>query len=169
MKLISLLSIPIFTIIFAMFFNCSTSKQLQDPAPIQIGEAYYQYWTAGVKGGGAGVDVYLPVLKNPDNIQVDSIYFRNMGAKLDVVGQSNDLLVGHLINGQNKQEDLILSIDPNEEYKNQLPKEAVVMPFAIKDDECIISYNEKGIVKYFNVSGIVEKESNNLPNIIKNN
>ena len=80
-------------LVMASFSKCSTTKKLQNSAPFEIGEVYYQYWTAGVKGGGSGFNLFIPIESSSIDITLDSVYFRGEQSKLESTDQT--LFVGH--------------------------------------------------------------------------
>ena len=53
--------IVLISFIMAGFSQCSSAQKLQDKAPVEITDIYYQRWASGVRDGGAGVDLYFTV------------------------------------------------------------------------------------------------------------
>ena len=151
-----ILIVTILFVIVTSFSNCSSTKKLQDKTPIALGEAYYQNWVAGVRGGGAGLNIFIPA--NDTTIKFDSVYFRGKGAKLEVKPGKNLFYVGRFINEFNQQKDIIMSNEPNAEFKNPKPALVEKIPFELKDNQCVISYKDGETTKYFKVDNIVEKK-----------
>ncbi|WP_242083729.1 hypothetical protein [Aestuariivivens sediminis] len=135
--------------------QCASSPKLQDSIPLDLGEPYYQSWIAGIKGGGSGFDVYIPIKNNPNHIILDSVYFRDRGTKLEEIQPG--LFRGRLDSSLNKS-DIIMSNAPYAEYGNTLPKHPKPLPFELKDNECILGYREHHRKKYFKISGVIKKE-----------
>jgi len=151
----SIISITLLAILMMGFSQCSTVKKIQEEAPVSIGEVYFQKWVAGIKGGGAGLNIYIPV--NDTSIKLDSVYFRGMTTNLFPKYQEENIYVGKFISDHNKKEDLVMNSDPKAEYGN---KRAIIKensPFELKQNECIISYTDGKKTKYFKIENIVEK------------
>jgi hypothetical protein len=143
---------------------------LQKEAPIKVEYAHYLKWIAGVKGGGSGIDLFINVSeKIPLNILFDSVYFRGMVTKLEVIDGEFPLLVGRFKTAFNNNQDIVLSDNPNEEYSNPAPKFPNKIPFDLKDSECVISYKNGDDSKYFKVDKIVEKQPEHYPSAAPNN
>ena len=66
-------------LVFLSIVNCKTAQepvlQFQSTAPLEITAPYYNSWVAGIEGGGAGINVFLPLKENA-NIVIDSLHFR---------------------------------------------------------------------------------------------
>ncbi len=139
------------------FSKCSTTKKLQNTAPFEIGEVYYQYWTAGVKGEGSGFNLFIPIESTPKNIILDSAYFRGEQSKLESMDQT--LFVGRFKTDTNQKKDIIMSSDPYAEYGNKIPELSKKFPFKLNDRECIVSYKQGSTLKYYKISNIIKKES----------
>ncbi len=50
-----------------------------------------------------------------------------------------------------------MSNEPNAEYGNPIPKIKEKLPFALKENDCVISYKESDKTKYFKIEKIIEK------------
>lgn len=140
----------------ASFAQCSTAQKLQQEAPTQFGDVYYQKWTAGIQSGGSGINLFIPV--KDLNIELDSVYFRGNAAKLEVKSGEVIFYIGRFKTDFNQPKDIVMSSDPNEEYGNQLDSKATVIPFDLKDDECVISYIKDDKTLYYKISNIQQKE-----------
>ena len=68
-------------LVMTSFSQCSSAKDLQEKAPVSYDQVYYQNWIAGVEGGGAGTNLFIPI----SGKQVD----------LDPVGASVDCRARH--------------------------------------------------------------------------
>ena len=51
-----------------------------------------------------------------------------------------------------------MSNKPNAEYGNELPIKRETIPFKLNHDECVISYKENKVVKYFKVQDLTERQ-----------
>lgn len=136
--------------------NCASSQKLQDKAPLQIGGVYYQNWVAGVEGGGSGVNLFIPVISNKNNIKLDSVYFQGNVVKLEF--KKDNLVVGRFLRPDNQKRDLIMSNEPYAEYGNKIPELTKKIPFNLNENQCVISYKEGNKIKYFKIDNIREKE-----------
>lgn len=141
------------SILFFGLSNCSATKQetyqLQKEAPFEIKEATYQEWVAGVRGGGAGITISLLIDDfDTSKIKIDSIYFRNYKESLSKRGVN---YVANIKTNLNKQEDIILHKNPQNEYGNQVPIVENSSPFNLSNKEAIISFRENEKVKYIKV------------------
>ena len=57
-----------------------------------------------------------------------------------------------------KTKDFTLDINPIKELKNQIPT-SKVLPFNLKENETVISYQQKGKTKYFKIKNIQKRDS----------
>lgn len=148
----------------SLFSSCTSAQKLQTESPINNAEVYFQKWVAGVKDGGSGIDLFIPLLnKLPKNVELDSVYFRGKSARLEKVEAENILYVGRFKTSFNQKPDIVMSSDPNEEYGNQLPILEKKSPFELKDSECVVSYKDGNGTKYFKIENIIEKQPQYFP------
>jgi hypothetical protein len=148
-------------ILMASFSQCSTAQKLQGEAPTQFGDVYCQKWVAGVSGGGSGFNLFIPVMN--ESIKLDSVYFRGKISKLEFKTGELPTYIGRFENDFNQPKDIIISSDRNEEYDNKLSKKLVVIPFELKDDECVVSYIKGDKIVYYKISNIEQKRPVNYP------
>ncbi|WP_179349455.1 hypothetical protein [Winogradskyella pacifica] len=84
-------------IVFSFTYQCSSSKvetsQFESSTAFKVEPVVFQEWYAGLKVGGTGINVFVPVVNKSDDIVIDSIYFRNLKGKL---AQKNDKYVAIL-------------------------------------------------------------------------
>lgn len=169
-NVISFIMLPL---IMFSFSQCSSQKKLQDKAPVQLKEVYCQSWVAGIRGGGAGMNIFIPVEAISDkDIEIDSVFFRGKSAKLTTKPQNKSLYIGRFTSDANKPHDIVMSSDEQQEYGNKMPKAKEVIPFELRDNECVVSYKVGSKTKYFKIENIEEKRSipypsapNNTPKI----
>lgn len=157
MKLIA----NIFLIILATisFSQCSSAQKLQKKAPVKFGEVYYQHWVAGIQGGGSGINLFISSEKSSlKNTKLDSVYFRGQGVKLEVKPNNPSLYIGRFSKKANQRKDVIMSNKKHAEYGNQAPNLKSVIPFELKENECVVSYKEDDKIKYFKILNVVEKK-----------
>ena len=147
--------------IMANFLNCASSQSLEKSIPLEIGDVYFQNWVAGVKGGGSGVNLFIPIISNTNNIILDSVYFRGKKVKLEL--KNNTLYVGYFKSLINEKKDIVMSSNRIEELNNPVPKIPKNIPFKLENNECVVSYKNNGKTKYHKLSNITEKEKQYLP------
>ncbi|MGC1472781.1 MAG: hypothetical protein WA775_09325 [Psychroserpens sp.] len=163
-----ILSITLTLILLLSFTNCSTAQKLQKEAPVQFGEVYCENWSAGVQGGGSGLNIFITV-KEETNIILDSVYFRGKSAKLQLnITSDNYDYIGNFKTDINQSKDIILSSDRNEEYINNMPKHITEMPFELKDNECVVSYFKGTEVFYYKISKVIQREPLHYPSSPRN-
>ncbi|MDA9126376.1 hypothetical protein N9J80_06315 [Flavobacteriaceae bacterium] len=145
--------------VFLSIFNCKSSKestlQLHSSFPIEITAPYYNTWVAGVEGGGAGINVFLPLKENA-KISIDSLHFR--GEK-SAVETRDKLIIGHFRYSTNPKKDIIMSSNPQDEYNNKRVLKRDTSPFSLIQNECVISYKINGKRLYYKISNLKKGES----------
>jgi hypothetical protein len=152
-------NVLVFLLMMFSFSQCASTKkvQLQDEFPVEFGEVYFQKWTSGIKEGGSGFDFYIYFNQElPINIDLDSIYFRDKGAKLKKSNASSKLFIAHFKEINKNQ--VVLSNEPNAEYNNKLPLNLTKQPFELKSNQCVISYVKDSVNHYYKFSEVIEKE-----------
>ncbi|WP_339752755.1 hypothetical protein [uncultured Winogradskyella sp.] len=131
----------VFAVIVASTFQCASHKEIatttfEEQTPFKVKPVYFQEWYAGIKVGGTGINIYVPVVNKTNNVQLDSIYFRNLKGKLIEKGGRYSALL------KNKAGD----------YTFKISESAVEYPFTLLNNECAISYIENGETKYLKIS-----------------
>lgn len=101
----------------------------------------FQEWYAGIKIGGTGMNVFVPIVNKGDNIKIDSVYFRNLKAKL--------------VEDSGRYTAVLKNKSPYYTFKKA--EKDPDFPFTLEDNECAISFIENGEVKYLKVSDLSEK------------
>lgn len=157
MKLLTrTMSLLFMLFIIVSFSQCASTPKLQHNLPLEIDEVYYQTWAAGAKEGGTGINVFIPIKSNSNDIVLDSIYFRGKSTKIEFANTA--LAVGRFKIKANQKQDIIMSNQPYAEYANKVPEIPEKIPVELKEDECVVSYLEKNKIKYFKIEGIVKKK-----------
>lgn len=161
-----------FTILFSticLFTSCSTAQKLQQEPPFHIENVYSQKWVAGIEGGGSGINLFIPISKEiSQNIELDSVYFRGKGVKLELIKGEKPMYIGRFETDFNQKKDIIMSSDPNEEYGNEVLPMNNKIPFKLEDTECVVSFKDQGDIKYFKIENITEKPNQNYPSAPSN-
>lgn len=146
------------------FSNCANSKRLQEQEPVAFEQSFYTSWAEGAEENESGLKLFIP-LKNVNDVDVelDSVYFRGRGTELLKDPQNADVYVGNFqTKNKEKTPDLVMSIDPREEYGNQPPEIVREFPYELEDDEAVVTYKKNGKTGYQKITGIVKKDRDDL-------
>ena len=146
------------SIILLSFSQCVNSKdvgyKLERKAPFKVVNATYQSWVAGVAGGGSGITIRI-TLEDVDAInaveyyKIEGIIFRGQTLKPELK-QHKFQLIGRYKSMINRQNDQILHSNSIQEYGNTAPvKDKLQNQFNVLDNEVVISYFQKGKLKFF--------------------
>ena len=147
--------IGLLTVITGCFTHCASSYKIQDSIDVNFNEVYSQSWVGGEKDSESGKNLYIHLKQLPNNIVLDSVYFKGQRKILE---QVNPLLfLARFERRKNSKPDIIMSNEPYAEYGNKLPRIGTHIPFELKDDECVISYKDGRNRKYFKITGILKK------------
>ena len=131
----------LFAVIFGNAFpsiaqNKTVKTTFEQQAPFKVNPVYFQEWYAGIKVGGTGINIFLPITNVAGNIQIDQVYFRN--------------LTGRLTKKDGKYYALLQNKSPHYTFKkSEAPAD---YPFTLNDNECAVSYIENGKTKYVKVA-----------------
>lgn len=135
-------------LIFSLFLNCGSKRELQERAPAQFQQVYYS-------SGEDGLDLYLPVSVIQDEvISLDSVYFRGMKSPLVRDEERSSLYVANFATGEG---DRVMHEDPEQEYGNRSPQRPEKSPFRIEDDEAVLVFTQNDQTKYYKLTGIEER------------
>jgi hypothetical protein len=148
----------IITLVFITFgFMTCKSLQFDKNPPFKITQASYKSWVGGLPGVH-GVNVFISYTSKSE-IAFDSIYFRNKAGKLEINTQKGTkYIVGHFnTSSVNSRKDLIFRKDSKKEVGNAPPEKRI--PFELKENEAVISYQEAGTTKYYKVSNLKKEAS----------
>ncbi|WP_223550173.1 hypothetical protein [Aestuariivivens sp. NBU2969] len=149
------ITLSIIAIVSLSFSQCASILKLQDTIAVDIGEVYYQSWVAGVKEGGSGINIYIPIKNKSAEIVLDSVYFKRKGVKLEETNPN--LYIGRFSIATTKP-DIVMTNKPFAEYGNKAPKIKQDSPFDLKEDECVLSFTERGKRKYYKITGIIKNK-----------
>ena len=116
----------------------------------------FQEWYAGIKIGGTGINVFVPIVNKEEHITIDSVYFRNLKAKL--------------VENYGRYTAVLKNKSPYYTFKKAEKDDD--FPFTLEDNECAISFVENGEIKYVKVTDISEKRGvyyeNGPPSLYEN-
>ncbi len=144
-----------------IFTQCASSQQVDKQAPITFNSPYYQEWVSGIREGGSGFIVYLPVNEDT-SIVLEEVYFK--GKKIELERKKNQAVyIGRYTNPGTVVRDLIMSDDPKEEAKNEVPALEEKIPFELQENECMIGYTKNGKKGYFKLDRLPEKQMKGIP------
>lgn len=150
--------------------QCSSAQKLEQIAPLDIGEVYYQKKAQAIKDIEDYLTIFIPIEgKQNDNIKLDSVYFKGRSAKLMVTEKAPNVFYGRFVIKPQKAEDIILSSDIKEEHQNKVIMDNPNIPFELLPNQCVISYKQDGKTKYYKISNIKEKRLKDVPMAPNNN
>ena len=145
--------------LFALI-GCANNYKLEQNPILSFNESYYNLWSSGVKGGGAGFNVYLVVDKSSNldkrNRKIEGIYFKEKYTQLKHQGLNK---YQAFIKEDNNLD--TLEIDATKEVKAVEIKKKKI-PFILKENEAIISYLINGEQKYVKIK-LTKKETIDFP------
>lgn len=142
-----------------IMIQCASSQKIDKEAPVTIKDPYFQKWVGGIEEAGSGFDIYLPVEKNT-TVTLEHAYFK--GKKIKLAKSNNGIYIGRY-KDPNAKRDLIMSDDPQAEFKNKIPVPEEEIPFELKGNACIVSYNTGGTIGFFKLDDIEEKKVKAMP------
>ena len=140
--------------------GCATNYKLEKKSVLSFNESYYNLWSSGVKGGGAGFNVYLVVDKSSNldkrNTKIEGIYFKEKYTQLKDQGFNK---YQAFVKEDNNLERL--EIDNSKEVKAaEIEKKKI--PFNLKESEAVVSYLINDEQKYVKIK-LTKKETINFP------
>ena len=135
----------VFAIAISFTFQCSSSKEtatttFEYQPPFTIKPVVFQEWYAGIKVGGTGINVFLPISEVKGNIVFDEVYFRNLKGKL--IKKENNYMA--------------TLKNPTRQYTFKKAEKPADYPFDLADNECVISYIENGKTKFYKILALNE-------------
>ncbi len=151
--------IAILLVILASFTQCASSQNIDTVSPVTIEESYFQKWVAGRKEAGSGFTIHLSIKKN-DDVVLNHAYFK--GKKIELKLNNKAVYVGRYTY-PNKTKDLIMSDDPQEEFRNTAPIIEEKIPFELKENECVITYTKDKKEGFFKIDDLPEKPKIAMP------
>jgi hypothetical protein len=131
----------VLAVIYGTAFPCIAQQKaaittFEEQAPFKVSPVYFQEWYAGIKVGGTGINIFLPITNVAENVQIEHVYFRNLTGELNIK--------------EGKYYALLKNKSPHYTFKKaEAPTD---YPFTLKDNECAVSYVENGITKYVKIA-----------------
>lgn len=150
-------------IVLALGFSltgCSSQKKLADTAPFETGAASCQSWVGGRPESGSGMKLEVPITTAiPENVTLKQAFFRGKAAEIKLATQNGQTMAkANFMNRSSEKPDIIMHADPKKEVGNRPPMPKIKMPMELALDECAVSYEEAGELKYLKISGVKEKK-----------
>lgn len=133
----------IFMVLISTTYQCASTQStltFQDEAPFNVKPVSFQEWYAGIKVGGTGINIFIPITDEAENVSIETIYFRN--------------LQGRLVKQNGKY--MAVLKNPSKNYAFGIAEKPKNYPFTLTHNECVISYSENGVTKYYKVNEITE-------------
>lgn len=133
-----------------VLLSCANKFSLENKVPFKIDDIYYEKWTAGIKGGGSGLYIYLTIESDAtieDNtIQLIGVYFREGYCVLKK--NSNTFYQGFIKTNENSER---VELDITNKNTTIDKPDNIEIPFDLKKDEAVISYYVGSKRKYYKV------------------
>jgi len=147
-------------ILMSVSFCCSTKNASKEITkmdhPFKVMKATSSTWVGG-QPGVKGKKINISI--NNSEIQLDSVYFRNMKSDLKPELNSSPPKFVGVFTYPNSKTDYILHENTAEEFGNKPPKTNLNIPFDLKETEAVISYTLNGKVYYYKVEEVLEVKS----------
>ena len=134
----------VFITTFSLMFQCASTKEtaivFEEQPPFTVKPVVFQEWYAGIKVGGTGINVFMPISNVDKGVVFDEIYFRNLKGKLI----------------KNEEEYMAILKNPSRHYTFRIAEKPEDYPFNLNDNECVISYIQNGQTKYHKIKALNE-------------
>ena len=142
----------------------NTTKQSNISESIQQDGAYFQKWVAGVKGGGSGINLFIPIVQEGNSYE--GVYFRGMYTTLEKTTKNNThYWAGYFKTKLNTKPSLTMEDSNKKEFGNAsvFQTNDKEPPVPIADNEAILTYTLNEELQYVIIKGIIEKPMEALP------
>ena len=137
--------------------SCSSQKKWADNPPVALGDATCYNWVGGMAESGSGTMLNIPLENELEGVSMQQAYFRGKITDINLVNTEDGWVARANFKKQRMEKpDIVMHSDSTKEVGNQPPKLEEEFPFELKQDECVISYVDGDIIKYFKVSNIKE-------------
>jgi hypothetical protein len=143
--------IVVFLVCFLV--SCGTANKAEAQSEIKVAEAFHQGWTAGVRGGGGGINFNL-MLKSelPKGIELKRVIFK--GFEVPFIQQDTLSYNAAIITGVNQER-----FEGDEKSTSSSPKNNT----KLKDNEAILIYSKNGKEYQQKITNVVEKPALEYP------
>ena len=140
--------------------SCSSQKKLVAEVPFEMGQATCQAWAGGRAETGSGLLLEIPILsENLDEMKLQQAFFRGKIADVAMENTEKGWMAKANFKNQNAgKPDMVMHSDSKREVGNQPPELKEKFPFDLGPDQCVLSFLDGDIVKYYKVENIKEKK-----------
>ena len=131
-------------LLLTISFQCSSTKRahklpVEQETTLRYTTPYFQAWVVPITIGTDGVHIYIPNLETKKGVTIEDVFFRNM--------------IGKLKKGRALYQATLTRAAPDDRAQA-----AKVFPFDLLKNECVISYVENGITKYYLINKLMERQ-----------
>lgn len=132
-------------IIVLILVGCASKETFQTQFPIPISDYFYQ-----INGNKTHfvIEFQQSIL---EEIQLEKLYFRNQTAEIKLISSQKVEAVFF-------KPDLILDVNPENEYGNQ-PPISQKQRFQLNSNEAVLEFIQKGKIKHYKFTNVTEKSN----------
>lgn len=148
-----LASIQFLVILLLVIFNFDSSNAQEEnqEVPFVLESPYFENWVSGIKEGGSGFIIYLPIKKDRNiEVTLDEVYFKNERIKLEL--HNND----SVYIGKHTNSDFLAK-------KKHIQNAQKKTSFNLKGNQCMIIYTYQNKTKYLKLDRLPEKVNFRVP------
>lgn len=131
-----------------VFVGCSNKAVVNTPEVeprLEAIEPFFQEMVPGVEDGEVTIDLEIPLLVSPPEVEVDSVYFKGMKQKLRKTTAGESVI-----------------------YKTKFytrKGQKAVAPMEMRANDALVTYRYQGKRYLFKISGIIELEAIYAPSM----
>lgn len=144
----------------SVFFilSCSSHIKFDNTKKFSFEHAYFIEWTAGIKGGGSGYNLFFELNEDfhiNQSIQFEGVYFRNKYSEVKII--SSRKIQAFIKSDRNSQ-----AINPELNKGNDIPSQVINkdFPFKLNDSQAVIFFLEKNKKKYYKLT-LTQRDAEN--------
>lgn len=134
--------------------SCAQQKNLVQKPSFTIENSAFSSWVSGDAKKNSGMDVSFTINTLPDNVSLDSIFFKGQVAPI-VQGNQKNRYVAHFVSEE--KGDLIISSDMSKESNNPKPHIPQKSPIPIKPDQALLIYSKNGKKQYHKITTLKDR------------
>ncbi|OIQ31030.1 MAG: hypothetical protein BM564_02115 [Bacteroidetes bacterium MedPE-SWsnd-G2] len=143
----------LFFFFLLMLLSCKSQDVNSVAVKLPIAKATYQEWVAGVEGGGSGINIELQLTEALDSvITLNSIFYKDYGAKLKQVKDNPLLFIAHINTPLNTDSKLVLG-------DNVSSLSYIKDSVKLKQGEAAVSFFVNGKERFQHIGKLQKKES----------
>lgn len=152
----------IINIFFLAIMACSTSKNaVQEIQNMNIDEAYFQKWVAGIQGGGSGVDVYITFKSSiEEGLLIEKLQWKNVETTVIEMNEEKNQVIARLKTPLNQMR---MDGETEKEYGNEVP----VLNETLADGQVKLFFKKEGKIFYKLIENVKEKPMIPYPSMEK--